>query len=541
MTIVLLIEHISKLHKRGGKHDGKKHHLLITSASVSNISKSINFTNFLSKMKFALALISLATLATQSFGYPVSEECTNGAFKCHSDVVYQCNIDHWVVNADCGSSGLVCNFDHECVNPGDWSLNIPPPVLGAPTTPAVPSGSCTNGAFECIGNVVYQCNIDSWVVNADCGSAGLVCNFDHECVNPGDWSLNIPPPVLGTPEVPDVPSPPSGSCTNGAFECVGDVVYQCNIDTWVSNADCYSQGLVCNFDFECVDPGDWSLEIPPLTVPEPPTGTCTNGAFECIGNVVYQCNIDTWVVNADCGSQGLMCNFDYECVYPGDWSLSIEHPEPAKASGVTPLCAPEKEEPLGLEGSCTNGAFNCVGNVVYQCNIDSWVVNADCGSAGLVCNFDYECVNPGDWSLEITTSTPPLSAPTPTTPTVPSGSCTNGAFECIGNVVYQCNIDSWVVNADCGSAGLVCNFDYECVNPGDWSLEITTSTAPLTPPPTPTVPSGSCTNGSFECIGNVVYQCNIDHWVVNADCGSAGLVCNFDHECVNPGDWSLDV
>ena len=44
---------------------------------------------------------------------------------------------------------------------------------------AAPGGTCTNGEFMCTGDVVYQCNLGNWIVNADCGSMNLVCSPDH--------------------------------------------------------------------------------------------------------------------------------------------------------------------------------------------------------------------------------------------------------------------------------------------------------------------------------------------------------------------------
>jgi hypothetical protein len=316
------------------------------------------------------------------------------------------------------------------------------------TTSAHPISNCTNGVFECIGDVVFQCNLGTRVLLNDCRSQGLVCNADFECVHPGDSSLNTTIPLRS----PNIPQIPTGSCTNGAFECVGDVVFQCNLGTWVLLNNCRHQGLVCNADFECVRPGDSSLNttIPLRTpnVPQIPTGNCTNGAFECVGDVVFQCNLGTWVLNNNCRSQGLVCNADFECVHPGDSSLNT----------MIPLRSPNIQTPLG---SCTNGAFECVGDVVFQCNLGTWVLNNNCRNQGLVCNADFECVHPNDSSLNTTVQLRTPNVP----PQPPTDSCTNGAFECVGDVVFQCNLGTWVLNNNCRSQGLVCNADFECVHP----------------------------------------------------------------------------
>lgn len=175
----------------------------------------------------------------------------------------------------------------------------------------------------------------------------------------------------------------------------------------------------------------------------PLKGSCDNGAFTCVSNVVYQCNLGCWELLNDCSSQNLECNADFECDFP------------TSTPTVTALGSPMPTFPPGLGASCENGSFTCVGNVVYQCNFDAWIVNDNCEIQGLQCNEDYECAFP--------TESTPLELPEPSfTPTL-GGSCENGSFTCVNNVVFQCNFDSWILNNDCGSQNLVCSADFECV------------------------------------------------------------------------------
>jgi hypothetical protein len=88
----------------------------------------------------ALTLAAQATMAQIPAG-----TCTNGEFQCtDSEQVLQCNIDHWVMIADCASQGLVCmRNDYECVPPLPCTLTTmtvcPLPTLSAaaPVVPAV--------------------------------------------------------------------------------------------------------------------------------------------------------------------------------------------------------------------------------------------------------------------------------------------------------------------------------------------------------------------------------------------------------------------
>jgi hypothetical protein len=103
----------------------------------------------------------------------------------------------------------------------------------------------------------------------------------------------------------------------------------------------------------------------------------------------------------------------------------------------------------------------------------------------------------------------------------PQTECINGDFQCVENVLQQCNLGTWIILQDCGATGLFCVVgptDIECV---------------FTAPP--------CIDGNFQCAGNILQECSFRNWVTLQNCSISGLSCvanSTDIECVTPGAFA---
>lgn len=130
------------------------------------------------------------------------------------------------------------------------------PILQGPA----PDSVCEHGSWKCQFGNVAQCNWGKWIVY-ECTNGTRCVESDWECVTELDYTrvynLFNPTPTTETYSTPSPTlSPPTGSCTNGEFQCYGDHVIQCNIDHWVIWPCAVGTKCVPN-DYECIPFGDW--------------------------------------------------------------------------------------------------------------------------------------------------------------------------------------------------------------------------------------------------------------------------------------------
>ena len=182
-----------------------------------------------------------------------------------------------------------------------------------------------------------------------------------------------------------------------------------------------------------------------------------------------------------------------------------------KATAV-PLADP-RYPLLGLP--CTNGEFTCESNVVYQCNLGSWIYNNDCLSAGLVCSPDYECVPPSD-------NTCPVTVTKLITKTITGGTVTEIKTKTLTEGTAT------VTKTITGTG--TCTHHHKTKTHTEEPCTETSVLGGPEPTPTPEL----CTVGVLQCLeGKIIQQCawgfgEVPEWRTLADCSVQGLGCTPD-------------
>ena len=107
---------------------------------------------------------------------------------------------------------------------------------------------------------------------------------------------------------------PLGDCMVGQIQCSDDKseFQECVYDeelgggVWVTSNDCGSKDQVCDLRFKdrCVDP-DWEYCTPNSAASKP----------KCVGDVIWTCEVDHWVVAKDCTEDKQSCGVEGKDVF----------------------------------------------------------------------------------------------------------------------------------------------------------------------------------------------------------------------------------
>lgn len=299
------------------------------------------------------------------------------------------------------------------------------------------------------------------------------------------------------------------TCTEGAVQCVGNVVQLCRGSKgWENAAVCASETLC--------DKAAGSCRMP----------TCEAGERRCSDADLQLCNgtrdgwltIDTCATAGHCSPQTGHC-MEVPCE-PGDRQCNGATPQTCNAdrSGWTDMTPCDSaalcDDSTGTcrAATCHPGDFQCVGSELQSCapTLDGWVTAQVCDSEAL-CDADNGscleggCTTPGsfrctdDGGLErcesdLTAWTPVDTCPTEAYCDAVLGACTSepctaGTYQCNGATLEVCNATSTgrdVVDT-CETEGL-------CL------LTLQSAGATCEPP--------QCADGDFHCDGAQPQLCN---------------------------------
>lgn len=280
-------------------------------------------------------------------------------------------------------------------------------LFGDYTVVETSGSTCAPRAYQCVGNVLQQCNGEGsvWLNAMPCASEALCDAVRGVCIQPtcsastrkcvgaelqgcnaarNGWTL------LATCSTAGHCSAESGTCTEqpcepGSTQCNGPVVQTCKADRsgWDDTFTCASAALCNSAQGAC-------------------TGqTCEPGDFDCQGSVLRACNegLDGWTPVRSCDSD-ILCNEmagtcgDVVCTTPGAFRCD--------ATGLLERCADDltgwltvgKCESVAhcdaLKGGCNERPCNpgdqqCNGSVLQRCNADSsgWDEVDTCQTDGL--------------------------------------------------------------------------------------------------------------------------------------------------------------
>lgn len=218
-----------------------------------------------------------------------------------------------------------------------------------------------------------------------------------------------------------------GVCSDGAKECRGTAVYACLADAWSYILDCAASGQVCSFG-ECTAAPDGDDD----TVD---TGTCSNGQVRCIGNIVYVCNAQQWVLQENCGDSDRVCSNGICTCTAGEKKCDDDNLQTCISNSwqTTTNCALQDETCVDGACACIDGQTKCEGTVRYYCGYNSWDYDSyDCADSNDNVCYEGECVI-----------------------------CYGDMTKCDGDYLYHCEIDdywgnNWEYDMDCSENGGTC-------------------------------------------------------------------------------------
>lgn len=256
-------------------------------------------------------------------------ECVHGAYECQGFDVAQCNWGQWIVT-ECGKDTQCMPDDFECIPLDQWSAlysQIHPETtqttesssaFSAPLQTPEPMPCSVNGQFECQGNDVAQCNLGTWYV-IPCANGTRCVPDDFECVPEDQYSAvfsQVHPTSSDSSSCTDMSSTDSSSTDSSSTD---------SSSTDSSSTDSSSTDSSSTDSSSCTSSTDSALAAPSPTAE--PVACDTNGEFQCQGNDVAQCNIDTWNV-ITCPDNTKCMPDDFECVPVDQWQSvydSIPH------------------------------------------------------------------------------------------------------------------------------------------------------------------------------------------------------------------------
>ena len=174
---------------------------------------------------------------------------------------------------------------------------------------------------------------------------------------------------------------------------------------------------------------------------------------KCVWEEIWLCDLDLWVFQKDCASEGKLCNVDSEgdavCVGSGS-DADADADSDADTDSDTDADTDSDTDADTDTSKCTATGTQCAGTQIVECIGESWHTWRDCADTGEIC-VNGRCDADTDTDTDTGTGTE---------------QCESGTYSCEdGRYRMICLADgSYMQVKDCAITQEVCE-DGECVEP----------------------------------------------------------------------------
>ena len=189
--------------------------------------------------------------------------CTDGDFKCESNVPSVCIGNTWHTKSLC-AKGTYCNsLSGECTS-GPVELD--------------PEESCETDSVRCENNVPVVCSESRWILREKCNDDSYCNSMTAHCDKIETLDCNK------TPDDPQctVVQPPTPVCSNNEQRCFYGKIQQCQDNEWTDLASCESG--------KCANENDCEQLV------------CHTGDTQCSDAILQMCADNAWLDVLECPS-----------------------------------------------------------------------------------------------------------------------------------------------------------------------------------------------------------------------------------------------